>query len=682
MKNLKHLFLAWLLFVVPLYAGSAPSPEPTTRSTTSAASPATTPASSANAMLDSIVNVLATKGILSPNDVSALRAAPPDQQVSQLVLLLKQKGVITDSDVGSLNTGTASTGGFTAPIAPVAAVNSAHSVLATAVPFTPDSPMAPDAPLDPVPQTLKTAPGQMVIAAVAPIRVLPVGPAKREGLVPAIKVGGVSMTPYGFLKTSAIHDSSSPRGDDFPLPQFLFGDTGPNPSPEFHVKARSSRFGSNFEWLDKSKRVTVTGKVEADFEGNFSAVDNRNISSYRSPALQLRLAYGRIDFAKTDKTTIFGLFGQDWTVFGSSTLPNSLETTGLGIAFGTLYERDPQVRGGIIHKFDGGYKISGEIAAAMPSFGNVPSATNFQIPGTNPGSNVVNVLSPTGTVIGTVAIPQTPNTGLGLQNQLAFGERQGADSGRPELQGRAVFEWQLDKAPGVLPAQLIVSGMQAQRDAIVIAGSIPTAFKSTYPRGATVSSDKYGINLQAQLPTRWATLLTSWYRGADLRWYFAGQLFSFYNNTAGLTGTATAPSIDGSAAVVFGLRNGVPTIAPQEPVRTTGGFAEIGLPLSRWFNANPEGRMSGWTANFHYGEDQAYSRDVRVFNPAGARQRSQWVFGNLQYKLNTWVGFGYEQSLYWTTAITGSEGVYPLWQGYHSREARDLRSEFATTFSF
>ena len=48
------------------------------------------------------------KGILSPSEVSALRAAPPDQQVNQLVLLLKQKGVFTDSDVGSLNNGAGS----------------------------------------------------------------------------------------------------------------------------------------------------------------------------------------------------------------------------------------------------------------------------------------------------------------------------------------------------------------------------------------------------------------------------------------------------------------------------------------------------------------------------------------------------------------------------------------------
>ena len=468
----------------------------------------------------------------------------------------------------------------------------------------------------------------------------------------------------------------------FHFRNFSLGILDPTRLPEFHIKARSSRFGSNFEWLDRSKRLTITGKVEADFEGNFSAVDNRNISSYRSPALQLRLAYGRIDFSVTDKSTVYGVFGQDWTTFGSSTLPNTLETTGLGIAFGTLYERTPQVRGGFVHKFDGGFRILGEVAAAMPSFGNVPSGTTFQIPGTDPGNNVVNVVSPTGTVIGTVAIPQTANTGLGLNDQLAFGERQGADSARPEVQGRVVFEWRLDKAPGVLPAQLIVSGMQAQRDAIVIAGNVPTAFKAAFPRGATVSSDKYGINLQAQLPTRWVTVLGSWYRGADLRWYFGGQLFSFYNNTAGLTGTATAASIDGSSAVVFGLRNGVPTVAPQEPVRATGGFAEIGVPLSRWFNANPEGRNAGWTMNFHYGEDQAYSRDVRVFNPAGARQRSQWVFGNLLYKMDKWVGFGYEESLYWTTAITGSEGTFPLWQGYHSRQARDLRSEFATTFTF
>ena len=552
-----------------------------------------------------------------------------------------------------------------------------------------------------------------MIPAIAPIRVLPVDPPRREGMIPDIHIGPVAVKPYGFLKMSTIYDSSQPRGDDFPLPGFLFGDTGPNAAPEFHVKARSSRVGSNFEWLDPNKRFTITGKFEMDFEGNFTAVDNRNISSIRSSMPSIRLAFGRIDYAASDLTSVYGVFGQDWTPFGSSTLPNTLETTGLGLGFGTLYERDMQVRGGFVHNFQGprNFKWLTEFAAVMPASGNVPTATTYQIPGTVPGGytgltgNVYTLTAPPGGLsvngvtvpAGTVVsiIPQTANTGLGLQDQLAYAERQGADSARPQVQGRVVWQWQLDKAPGVAPAQLIVSGMQGERVAIVPKSNIPkpavgsglpsTFWTAAYPTGVQVSSDTWGVSYEAQLPTRWFTLLAKFYNGADLRFYFSGQFYSYYNNSAamGLKNTIAAPSIDGSSAVVFGSLNGAPDVASQKPVRAYGGFAELGLPISRWFNANPRGRMAGWTGNLHYGEDQANAADERKLNPAGQRYKSDWFFGNVQYKMNSWVTFGYEESVYRTFALPNAEGAYTtLFEGVPTNEWKDIRSEFSTIFSF
>ncbi len=102
-----------------------------------------------------------------------------------------------------------------------------------------------------------------------------------------------------------------------------------------------------------SGKMTITGQIEADYEGNFSAVDNRNVSSIRSNALQLRLAYGRIDYAANDKTDVFFEAGQDWTIFGSSALMNLFETTFFGAYWGNLYERSPQMRVGFVQKMGG-----------------------------------------------------------------------------------------------------------------------------------------------------------------------------------------------------------------------------------------------------------------------------------------------------------------------------------------
>jgi hypothetical protein len=98
-------------------------------------------------------------------------------------------------------------------------------------------------------------------------------------------------------------------------------DPGPTGGSEFHTKARFLRLGTNFEWPEISKKTSITGKFEFDFEGNYTRTLNRNISTIRSSQASIRLAYGRIDHKFNDRTSMFGLFGQDWTPFGSSTLP-------------------------------------------------------------------------------------------------------------------------------------------------------------------------------------------------------------------------------------------------------------------------------------------------------------------------------------------------------------------------
>ncbi len=490
------------------------------------------------------------------------------------------------------------------------------------------------------------APKPTVVAAVAPIRPLPIDAPPKDGLIPAFRLGLVRVTPYGFIKSTVAEDSSSPRGDDFPLPGFLNADTGPSPNPEFHLKARSSRMGANFEWPDASRNLTITGKFEFDWEGPFSRADNRNISAIRSSTPTIRLGYVKLDYTH-GTTDWFFEAGQDWTPFASSTLPNLLETTGLGIGFGTLYERDPLMRVGFTQKLAGSLKFSPEVAVVMPAFGNLPS---------------------------------------NVADQLGFGERQGADSDRPEIQARAVFQWQLDHSKGVAPAQIIFSGMDGKRTAIVLASAVPAAYASAFPTGAEVSSKTWGGTTEVQLPTRWFTLVGKVYRGADLRYYFAGQLFSNFNDPYGLTGLATATNVDGSSTVVFGRdAAGNAVVAPQRPVRSNGGFANLGLPLSRWFNANPEGRNAGWQLYFHYGVDQVDAGDLTHITDGGAvpdRARSRMAAVTLYYKLNPWCTFAYEQSLYTTIGDPSLTGTYLKVSGVQSREWNDRREEFGPVFTF
>lgn len=567
---------------------------------------------------DPLVRVLQTKGILTEAEARAITAnASPAEQRDRLAVILRDKGVISAAEYETLRK----------PAVP------AEVTMATADYKTTPPPIKPEPQATPVP----------VIAAVAPVRLLGIDVPKREGLIPDIKLGtGARIKPYGFFKTSIIHDSSSPQGNDFPLP-LLAQDTGPNNSPEFHVRARGLRLGANFEWIDPAPKTTVTGKIEFDFEGDFTRVNNRNVTSIRSSQPSLRLAWVRIDRRFSDRNSIFVLFGQDWSPFVSSTLPNTIENTNFGgIGYGAAYTRIPQARFGFNHKFGGwrDLQFEPEIAIVLPAFGDLPTD---------------------------------------VANQLAFGERQGADSQRPGVQGRAVLQWQLDKSANVAPAQLIFSFEHARRTAIVTAAAVPVAFKAAFPNGVDVSSNSNGYSAEFQLPTHFVTLAGKYYGGSDLRFFLAGQLLSNFNDTAGLTATATATSIDAASTVVFGLRDGLPVVAPQRPVRAQGGFIQLGFPLSRIFDADPKGRNAGWSAFLYYGGDQVMARDARRFGGRG--DRSDLFSGNIQYKWNQWVTFAYEEGYYRTRADFRT-GALPLFRGIPSFTTHNIRSEFAAIFTF
>jgi len=571
-----------------------------------------------NDSADPLVRVLVTKGILTSEEARTINSGgtAPEQR-DRLAALLRNKGLLSESEYEALHN----------PVPPSTASSLPPTVAAR----------------EPVAATPQPAPTPSVIAAVAPIRLLGIDPPKREGLIPDIKLGtGARLKLYGIFKTSIIHDSSSPQGNDFPLP-LLAADTGPNNSPEFHLRARGLRLGANFEWLDPAPNMTVTGKIEFDFEGDFTRANNRNISSIRSSQPSIRLAWVRIDRRFNDKSSAFALFGQDWAPFASSTMPNMIENTNFGgLGYGAAYTRVPQARFGFDYSLGGSrsIKFAPEIAIVLPAFGDLPAD---------------------------------------VTNQIGFGERQGADSQQPGVQGRAVLQWQLDKAENVAPAQFIVSFEHARRRAIVTAANVPAAFRAAFPSGAEVGSSSNGYSAEIQLPTHFVTLVGKYYNGSDLRFFFAGQLLSNFNDTAGLTGTATGASIDGASTVVFGLLNGMPVVAPQRPVRGQGGFIQLGFPLSRIFDADPKGRNAGWTAYLYYGDDQATARDARRFGGRGAR--SDLFSGNIQYKWNQWMTFAYEQG-YYRTRADNRAGALPLFRGIPSYTTHNIRSEFAAIFSF
>jgi hypothetical protein len=609
-----------------------------------------------------LLQILVSKGILSQGEANSLGAA----STQQLLLLLKQKGLLSDSDMAALQGGIPERAGDHM----LSDIKYSDNLVTASVGQA-GGQAKPKEPPAPPP----------VIPAIAPLRVLPIDPPAKEGVVPGFTLGPVKVRPYGFIKATMAYDSYDPTGDDFPRPGFTNADSGPNNNPEFHLKARATRMGSRFEWPDSSGKLTVTGAIEADYEGNFSRADNRNVSSIRSNALQLRLAYGRLDWATSENTDIFFEAGQDWTIFGSSALMNLFETTFFGAYWGNLYERSPQFRLGFVQKLGGSrnFKLSPEFAIMMPSEGDLPA----------------DAVTCSVTALGVTTTCTVVN---GLGNQLGYGERQGADSGAPELESRVVLQFQADKAPGVVPAQILWSGFYTHRQATVLASAVPLCptcaggtefYQTAFRRGVDVTSPGYGNQLAVSIPTRWFTFVTSGYYGADLRFFFGGETLSNYNQAGGLFTTASGFSVDRASTVVFGTNAaGQAVTAPQRPVRGYGGFFQFGFPISRWFNADPKGRNAGWQAYLEYGLDAAVANDFKIAKDINATSGGGPIKDSLKgltvfYKLNPYVQFGFEESLYQGQALPNTKGICTTKvAGLPTCTSKDWRTEFGPIFSF
>jgi hypothetical protein len=650
--------------VAPAAANPSPSP-----------SPSLSPASSgSDTNFAALLGTLIKKGVLVPTEANAIQNAAPGVQFQLLVETLSRKGVLSAADLAAAQPSTVA--------APVAASAVVSSSLGNAEP----APQASAAPMAPPP------PG--MIPAIAPVRVFPVDPPKTGGLK-GINVGPLTIAPYGFIKATVVHDSSDPDGDDFPFPGIWLNagpnttlNTGPTQDPEVHIKARSTRFGLNLEWPDVSKNLTFTGKIEGDFEGNFTSVDNADVSSIRNSAPRIRLAYARMDWHAGENTDIFFVGGQDWTLFGSGALMNIVETTFNGAYWGNIYTRSPQLRGGFIQTLskENHVNLEGQFGIMMPSTGQIEKLCGYGATGGN-------------------------NTCLaGFEAQQGQGEREGADSDRPEWEGRVALSFQLDKAKGVAPAQIAFAGFRSSRTSIVPNSSycvitltdtctgaelpanetaIPQSYAAAFPNGFQASSKLWGGQIVAQLPTRWFTLVATAYKGGDLRFYFGGQINSYATDTGGLTGvtgpfvTADGGPLAASGAAVLGTNaSGQVVVAPQRPVRSFGGFMQLGLPLSRWFNADPHGHNAGWQLQLLVGKDQMVDRDLNNPGFSGTLPMSMGksAIATLNYKFNNWCGFSFEQSIY-ATRMEDHLNIYEI-AGNPSNEWQDHRTEFGPIFTF
>jgi hypothetical protein len=660
-----------------------------------------------------LVQLLQSKGILTPDEAATIsQAASADEANARLAQLLYSKGVISKQDYDQmLVPSLVQTGAVSQPHL----VNAVIHVTPKAPPSTPSSG---DLGMEPGFSygSLPTETG--VIPAVAPVRVLPIDIPKQGGLIPDIKLGsGANMKIYGFFKMSAIEETANPGGAafgpvDFPLPMLIGGDTGPTSGHQFRIKDRQFRIGSLFEWVPKGSDLVITGRLETDFEGDYTQADNVNISSVRNSQLRIRLAYVRLDTKFAD-LPVFAEFGQDWTILGSSTLPNVFETTGNLVGLGNIYTRAPQIKVGAQFSH-GDFKFEPEFAILLAS---------------------------------------SADSTLTADQRTRFGDFSGASSNQPAVEGRLVFQMVLNHDwQGVAPAQFIVSGHHANIDEIIPGQALAAPAVGTngavlnqiglpnpaitsgappvtvigipgatcangatspggatpfdcFPRGVQFQYPQNVFSVEAQVPTPWVTAVAKWYKGGDLRWFFAGQLNTAFTTVApgfvpagvGATSAAVAASAAGSSfsgvpvlfqcppGAVTGTCDGNITPGQLAPIRGQGGFAQLSFPLSRIFHADPEGHNAGWTFQVLYGTDRAKREDV-VRSGGNGLMRTDTGMGTLSYKLNKWVTFVDEVTYYETRTgvhvVDEERSPVKKFQGVNVTAAHNWINEFGTVVTF
>jgi hypothetical protein len=618
--------------------------------------------------INPLVRVLQAKGILTAEEVAQIsQASSASDADGRLAKLLLMKGVISQADYDqTVNTPSminASAPAATSPTVVAAVYRVPLNNGASTVPA-------------------KTPPpeGPKVIPAVTPVRVLPIDVPKQGGLIPDIKLGsGASVKLYGFFKASAVSDTASSGGptfgsNDFPLP-LLLGDTGSTSDPQVHIKARSFRIGGQFEWVPKDSNLVLTGKVEADYEGDFTNANSVNISSVRNGQFRTRLAWARLDTKLGGTLPWFAEFGQDWALYSSS-LPSIYETTGTAIGMGALWERVPMFKTGVQFQ-SGDVKIQPEFAIVLPVAGS---------------------------------------GGLTDEQRARFGDRAGAESNQPGLESRIVLQFPLLHSwQGVAPAQLIVSGHHARMNEIIPAANLPNAavtgatgcvrplvgggcsVQGFFPTGTQVGNPQNIWTAEAQLPTPWVTWVTKYYRGDDMRFPFAGQLndvfadlnggATAFNGTVATTGLGDSfsnravPFVCVGGTTVGGLNcNGNPiTVASLRPIRGQGGFSELSFPLSRIFHADPSGHNAGWSLHVMYGTDRANAADTRRPFGGNGLVRTDLDTASLTYKVNSWMSIIHEVSYIDTRAANRGGKTF---RGIPATQAHSWRNEFGTVFTF
>ena len=198
------------------------------------------------------------------------------------------------------------------------------------------------------------------------------------------KPSPVTFTPYGFILLNAFW-SDNPfaskiyPGQVLPCPQASATVTGCNVGGSFNMTAQQTRLGMNLTFDDTAgwTKATLSGRVEMDFNGGYSATANS--TTFYNALFRLRLAYMKAAWGGFSI-----LAGQDYALL-APLFATSVAWQAVPIFWqaGNPWNRSPQIRVAYDANPKDGLAFGIAVAALNPS-----DATTDVPAGTSPGAAV------------------------------------------------------------------------------------------------------------------------------------------------------------------------------------------------------------------------------------------------------------------------------------------------------
>ena len=206
----------------------------------SAAALAITTAGSAPALADqgtdTLLLLLAKKGVITANEAKSITSGPTASRQDRLIALLRQKGVLGAADVQALKGNNKEPASVPAPVR-VASLDLDHPVLNGPAP-------------------MRSGPKDYAMATKSPL---------------AVDVGGITITPLGFVDLTGVWRSRN-TGSNLTtgFGSIPFDNTVPGNSSETRLSAQNTRIALKAEG-NFAKWLNILGYIEGDFNGNDAA---------------------------------------------------------------------------------------------------------------------------------------------------------------------------------------------------------------------------------------------------------------------------------------------------------------------------------------------------------------------------------------------------------------------------